>query len=357
MKTKTIIIVTIFIFLITSCKSPTPEPTTTPSPRPTFTLRPTYTSSPSPIPTRTPDLNDLGNPQQKIAYKYPSFLPSSYFSFDEDQYYIYEEKMHGTNVYVAIHKDNEKTEKFRQEFADFVFNTFAFHWEVFQGFPYNQFIVKVLPPTSTQNAITATGIGFLIVTNPEYTNIPWFKNSYEYRQYVTHEAFHAWNGQTIMPEGQFVAHIRPEDWFHEGITQYYGYRGTPDDLDFYQERINASWNYYISRIDTEYDLPLVELSGKGVNTKDFQFTQMYYDKGACVAYFLDKKLLNEGLSLDYLMRYLYENFGLTGRRYVTEDILFSLEEISNQDWSDFFDKYVYGTEVLPLDGKFEYLEH
>ena len=64
-----------------------------------------------------------------------------------------------------------------------------------------------------------------------------------------------------------------------------------------------------------------------------------------------------GMSLDDLMRYLYENFGLQNKRYQTSDILAVLNEISSHDWTAFFDKYVYGTDELPLSGDFKYLDH
>ena len=74
-------------------------------------------------------------------------------------------------------------------------------------------------------------------------------------------------------------------------------------------------------------------------------------------YLLDRELISMGFSLDDLMRYMYENFGLKGKRYLTNDILVALNTVTDSNWSEFFDKYVYGTEPLPLDGKFIYLEH
>jgi predicted metalloprotease with PDZ domain len=61
--------------------------------------------------------------------------------------------------------------------------------------------------------------------------------------------------------------------------------------------------------------------------------------------------------LDNLMKFMYENFGLKGIRFTSNDILVALNTITNSDWTDFFKKYVFGIEPLPLDGNFEYLNH
>ena len=98
--------------------------------------------------------------------------------------------------------------------------------------------VIVLSPSSKQEFVSSTAIGFVVITNPEKSNIgnSWYKNVEEYQQLITHEMFHAWNGETIMDIGNHVEYIRPEVWFVEGATHYYGYRGTPDDLYFYKKR-------------------------------------------------------------------------------------------------------------------------
>jgi predicted metalloprotease with PDZ domain len=72
---------------------------------------------------------------------------------------------------------------------------------------------------------------------------------------------------------------------------------------------------------------------------------------------IDQQLHEKGLTLDNLMRYMYEHFGMTRQRYKTEDVQTALQIISGHDWNDFFRKYIYGTEPLPLDGTFKYLEY
>jgi len=277
--------------------------------------------------------------------------------------------MHGTEVIVAIHKDLNSVTRLsgstvppRDEFVRFVYDTFAVHWQVFQGYPYDRLHVKVLSPTSNIKWISATAVGFIIVTNSNLTNIPWFTTcappcSSNYKQFVTHEMFHAWNGNTIESEFSRISYIQPEYWFHEGATQYYGFRGTPDDLGLYERRFRTSWQRYQGWRGSKYDVPLIRTSEMEVTTGDSEYGQVMRDKGACMFYLLDSELMTAGKSMDDLMRFMYETYGLTSKRYTSKDVFLGLNAITGRDWTNFFDKYVYGTEPLPLDGKFEYLKH
>jgi predicted metalloprotease with PDZ domain len=335
----------------TLASSPTLKPTLTPTNHPTTTQ--TNTQTP------TPDLTTLGNPPQKSYYVYPDWLPQDYFSYDEQNFFIYKKNLHGTDVIISVSKQNPQEEYYHQQFAEFVWNTFQLYWEVFQGYPYKSFIVKVLAPNSGQRFISATSIGFLILTNPQITNMNnnWYVDSFNFKQIVTHEMFHAWNGEIIMCNPCHAAYIQSEAWFFEGGTQYYGYRGTPEDIALYNRRIGDSWQRYQDALGTKYDIPIVDMSEMDYTTGDGYYGQMMREKGACLFYLLDKELLSMGMSLDKLMQYMYEKYGLTWNRYSTSDILIGLNSITSSDWTEFFNKYIYGTEELPLDGDLDYLNH
>jgi predicted metalloprotease with PDZ domain len=329
--------------------------TITVAPKPTLTITPTLTA--------TSDYSNLGNPSIKTAYKYPSWLPINYFKFDSQDYNVYTKTIHGTDVIVAIHKDLDMVSETppRNAFVDFVFNTFALHWEVFDGYPYEEYIVKVVSPTSNQTFITATAIGFVIETKPG-NPIDWFTTcripcASNYKQFVTHEMFHAWNGEIITDIGSHVNYVRPEMWFVQGATQYYGYRGTPQELGLYDIRINDSWDRYTNWIGTKFDIPITDMSKYYETTREWEYYQNISDKGACLFYLIDKELIGQGKSLDDLMKYMYENHGLQGKRFTTNDIFVALNTITASDWTGFFNKYVFGIEPLPLNGIFEYLNH
>jgi len=67
-----------------------------------------------------------------------------------------------------------------------------------------------------------------------------------------------------------------------------------------------------------------------------------------------RKLTNNEKSLDDLMRWMYQEFSLSGRLYAVGDIVRIVNRLSNHDLSDFFAKYVEGTNELPIS---EYLSY
>jgi len=57
-------------------------------------------------------------------------------------------------------------------------------------------------------------------------------------------------------------------------------------------------------------------------------------------------------SLDNVMRFLYERYGLNGVWFNTQDILMAVSTVTNKDFTNFFANYVYGTKKLPLEQEF-----
>ena len=49
------------------------------------------------------------------------------------------------------------------------------------------------------------------------------------------------------------------------------------------------------------------------------------------------------------MKQMYREFGLTGVTYTMDDVIRIVSQVAGEDFKPFFDKYVIGTEELPLD--------
>ena len=74
----------------------------------------------------------------------------------------------------------------------------------------------------------------------------------------------------------------------------------------------------------------------------------YYAKGALVALALDLTLRNAGASLDGLMRVLWQRHGETGTGVPEDGVETVAIELAGANLSDFFARYVHGTEDPPL---------
>ncbi len=183
---------------------------------------------------------------------------------------------------------------------------------------------------------------------------------------LSHEFFHAWNVERLRP-----ADLEPFDfqranmsrhlWFAEGVTNYYGKlvlsRTGHFDLTTYLDKTVAALNkvklspgrQFFSATGMSEMAPFVDAAVSVDPTNYANSYISYYTYGEVLGLALDLTLRTEfdGLSLDLLMRKLWQNFGKVGRPYTEQDIQLALAELtSSPDFAkDFFNRYIYGQQL------------
>ena len=170
-------------------------------------------------------------------------------------------------------------------------------------------------------------------------DMPNRENIEQWVPFVAHELFHLWNGQ-------FIGHTGQENWFSEGFTDYYAMvvcarLNLISEKEFIQRLRNASERYFTKAGQK----PIRE-------AHDYE---LQYAGGSLVGASLDiliRKSTDNMKSLDDLMRCMYQEFGKTGKKYSLEDVIRAANKIAQMDHTEFFKKYVEGTDELPLE---EYL--
>ncbi|MBI2931292.1 MAG: M61 family metallopeptidase [Planctomycetes bacterium] len=186
---------------------------------------------------------------------------------------------------------------------------------------------------------------------------------------TSHEFFHAWNVKRIRPEPlgpfDYTRAVRTRDlWFCEGVTSYYG------ELTLARARLISEEEYFrhlADEIEMLQGNPLrrkvsvAESSWTVWDRKPADRTVDYYNKGELLGWLLDLRIraLTAGeKSLDDVMRLLYERYvvvpakegkGPIGVGYPEGGLLKAANEVSGGDFSEFFKKYVEGTEELPYE--------
>jgi predicted metalloprotease with PDZ domain len=180
---------------------------------------------------------------------------------------------------------------------------------------------------------------------------------------ASHEYFHTWNVKRIKPEAFTPYDLTRENytrqlWAFEGITSYY------DDLTLvrcglipparYLELVGQTITNVLrspgrltqSVAESSFDA-WIKYYRQDENTPNAVVS--YYAKGALVGLALDLTLRLKGRnSLDDLMRALWMRYGHPGTG-VPEDAIEKLaSELAGVDLADFFTRYVFGTEDLPL---------
>jgi predicted metalloprotease with PDZ domain len=162
-----------------------------------------------------------------------------------------------------------------------------------------------------------------------------------------HELFHHWCG------GQISGEIYSESqWFQEGFTEYYA------NLAMMREQLmperffiwkaeNILGKYIYFRTAPQF----AEVSIKNAGEKKTTYRFGVYDGGWAIAFALDVTIREKTAgrkNLDDFMRRMYQKFGLTKTKYKYADLVATASETAESDLSDFFKRYVEGTETLPV---------
>jgi predicted metalloprotease with PDZ domain len=195
---------------------------------------------------------------------------------------------------------------------------------------------------------------------------------------AAHEFFHVWNVKRLRP-----IELGPWDWTRpaatrglwiaEGFTQYYGV------LMYHRagfQNAEGFLNSLSNTIGTIENAPASKLMSAEASSMAASFTDAalhrqrtnlpntslsYYLKGELIALNLDLIIREKTAgrySLDEVMRRAYEQFYLKspnatyylkGRGYTIEDFAGVVSEVAGTDMTDFFAKYVRGTDTLPYD--------
>jgi predicted metalloprotease with PDZ domain len=194
-----------------------------------------------------------------------------------------------------------------------------------------------------------------------------------YRTYLglcSHEYFHTWNVKRIKPAAFAPYDLQNEGytsllWLFEGFTSYY------DDLMLVRAGLIAEADYYKLLAKTANGV----LRGSGRHRQSVAESSFdawvkyyrqdenapnaivsYYNKGALIGLALDLTIRarTEGKrSLDDVMQALWQRYGRdfyngAGRGVTPAEVEAMLDEVSGFKLKPFFEKYIRGTQDLPL---------
>lgn len=322
------------------------------------------------------DLSFPGNPSTKIdwhkgidsLFQGPDD-PNTIFEIDENKYITFSKLIHGTEVLVAVHKDFADKKDIKgftiptpEEFSERIFKTFNHHWHVFGGYPYDRYTVKVKPFSEPAGfSLSKVGVAFGKTTDEVTPNFPPHDYVEALDGFIQHEMFHSWLGKLIQYEPNNSGNLfQLETWVVEGGASYYGDRTASLVISkpLYKKSMQQKFKSYKKILGTPLDLSIEDLTqkiGTGPPANDETQT-ILYARSTLFNYLLDEKLKNLGFDLDILMKRLYEDFGLTGKKWTQDDILQILNNKTKNDFSEFFNKYLLTNNKL-LVKKIKFLKH
>ena len=245
-------------------------------------------------------------------------------------------KVGDTEIMLALGNGMQKSKDLIQEAVQKFLNEYE---EVFGGSPKTRTLIVANRQDrkgSFDGGVFGRSISVLMGDEPTENN------TQRWAPFIAHEVFHLWNGQIIEHSGQ-------ENWFSEGFTDYYATvicaRTSMIDEHRFIERLRQACKQYFSK------------SGQ-IPIREAREYELQYAGGSLVAASLDiqiRKLTNNARSLDHLMQQMYLEFGDTSKKYDLEHVIRLVNNITGKDLTSFFEKYVSGTEELPLSDYFGYI--
>jgi predicted metalloprotease with PDZ domain len=183
---------------------------------------------------------------------------------------------------------------------------------------------------------------------------------------IAHEFFHLWNVKRIRPETLGPFDYQRENytralWFAEGFTDYYAQQllrraGLISPAEYVEGLASGILTYETtpgsraqSPAEASFDawIKYYRPDENTVNT-----TYSYYDSGALLGWMLDLEIrarTNGAKTLDDVMRYLNEHYALKGVGFPEAELKGVFEKAAGGDLTEFFSRYVYGTEEFPFD--------
>jgi len=178
----------------------------------------------------------------------------------------------------------------------------------------------------------------------------------------SHELFHSWNITRLRPKELLPYDFEKENYFEtgfvaEGVTTYYGdlflVRSGVFSLSQYLEELNKLLKRHfenygrntLSVTESSFDLWLDGYKPGIPNRK-----VSIYVKGAIISLMMDLIIrinTENKQSLDDVIRFLWKEYYLKNRGYGIADFKWAVEEISNTNFDNFFQDFIYG--VVPVE--------
>ena len=235
--------------------------------------------------------------------------------------------------------------------------------ELFGGLPYEKYLFLL--------HLSGSGYGGLEHKDCCTLNYPrlGFRDTDKYNRFlqlVAHEFFHLWNIKRIRPQALETFDYEQENytsslWFSEGTTSYYDIliplRSGIYNRKKFLENLSKDLTRYLT-IPGRNVQPLgessfdawIKLYRRDGYSDNNQIS--YYLKGQFVSLLLDlliREKYHNQRSLDDVMRLMWQRFGKEEIGFTPQQLQQTIEEIAEQDLSDFFYRYLETTAELPFD--------
>ncbi len=306
-------------------------------------------------------LKETQDPMTFIADNYDTLVdaPVEMGKFD-----VHEFKVDGKPHYFVANPAGSFSEEKSKQFIEMLTKVALVQKEIFGDLPYEKYAYFYFfaPPESNAGGALEHLNSFVAFAPPGDVATP--------QMLITtaaHEFFHLWNVKRFRPAEMWPYDYSRENetpllWLSEGFTNYYAnvavYRaGLIGEEQFIRRAAGAA-----AGVENNEARQYISPANASVSTwlgydSPQAFSISYYTQGQNIAALLDLVIRRDTQgkhSLDDVMRSLYNDFYKKGRGFRSDDVLSIVNKLTKKDNSEFFRRYIFGTDVPDYASIFGY---
>jgi len=243
--------------------------------------------------------------------------------------------------------------------------------DFFHDVPYKHYTFEIVAPTLSHVPGFAEG-ALEHANSSDYLLIDfgWSMFKSNFLSIFSHEFFHLWNVKRIhsnlLGPFDYTERVMTKSlWVAEGITEYYAHTllsryGMITPTRFFNDV--KQWRTQMGMAPASANVKTLEDLSIDESTFEMDEATLFYTRGPLVALMLDIEIrsrTNNKRSLDDVMLAL-NNDAKHGKTFREDELIHKVEKYAGIDLTDFYNKYIHGTDSLPLDeylGKMGYLEN
>ncbi|MDP4199492.1 MAG: hypothetical protein Q8902_07970 [Bacteroidota bacterium] len=231
--------------------------------------------------------------------------------------------------------------------------------DFFHDTPFDHYTFVVYAPSLRRTPSYAQGaLEHMNSSDYMLSNFAWPMLKRSFISIYSHEFFHLWNVKRIhsalLGPFDYTKRVKTTSlWLAEGVTEYYAHTlltryGILPASSFYETI--GQWVAAMPQVrDSASHKSLEQLS---IDESDFHLdeAEIFYIKGPLVALMLDLEIRNKTnnkRSLDDVM-FALNNEAKHGKTFKDQDLIHKVERISGVDLTDFYNRYIHGTDTLPM---------
>jgi predicted metalloprotease with PDZ domain len=269
----------------------------------------------------------------------------------------------GPAVYdLAIASDVQIAPQKMDSVVEYLRKIVAAETDFFHDTPYDHYTFVVYSPSLRRTPSFAQGaLEHMNSSDYMFSNYAWPMMRNQFIPIYSHEFFHLWNVKRIhsslLGPFDYTQRVKTTSlWLSEGVTEYYAHTlltryGILPPSSFY--KTIGQWQSIMKMMPDTAAAHKKSLEALSIDESDFHLdeAELFYIKGPLVALALDLEIrsqTNDKYSLDSVMLAL-NALAKKKKFFKDEDLIKVVNKAAHADVTDFYTRYIKGTDTLPLD--------